>query len=571
MPDLAALRVSFDPTGLQAGHTALQSVVRTADQAGKAADALGRGIEQAGRKTETASKAVDAHTRMIERQLKMERDLERHLKGTGGMYEQLAREMAKVDAATVAASGGLTSMGAAATVANDNIRLTRGQVQGLGYQINDVGTMLAMGASPFQVMASQAGQVVQVLGDGPRGVRGSLIAMKNAAIAGGASLASALGPVGIAVAGVTAAVGALAYAFRDSLPDAATVLERHSQILDRVTSQYDDLKTKLEAIGEAEQAIGLRVELEIDRRDLERQIKAEMQNVDVGFTDRFATQFEFGFKDFDEGSTKRLFDPIRQQVDTLREALKRGETDAVIPFRKQMEYLHEVAGDDQEMRTAIEAALEYTKTLAGLTARADEASLALERMGIAEKGGRLRTPTRDQERGLMDRMDPEGAEDIRKALKDQADALTETTTRRRTARTEAERYSDTLERQRYAIEREVDSLRAQVDGFGMTEGAAAALRFEMGALAEARRAAAAAGQVVTPGQIADIKTAAGEISTMTDRLAALNKEKALTDRRAEFMANLDFETSIAKLPEAERKIAAPLRDIGITFEEETGE
>ncbi|WP_182422301.1 phage tail length tape measure family protein [Aureimonas sp. ME7] len=91
--------------------------------------------------------------------------------------------------------------------ANQNIKLTGSQVQNLGYQLNDVATMLAMGASPFQIIASQGGQVVQALGDGPQGVRGSLTAI-GSSIAG---FARSIPAAGYAVAGVTAAVGALYY------------------------------------------------------------------------------------------------------------------------------------------------------------------------------------------------------------------------------------------------------------------------------------------------------------------------------------------------------------------------
>ncbi|WP_244546111.1 D-alanyl-D-alanine carboxypeptidase family protein [Aureimonas phyllosphaerae] len=73
--------------------------------------------------------------------------------------------------------------------------------------MNDTATMLLMGASPFQILASQGGQVVQALGDGPQGVKGSLTAI-GSSIAG---FARSIPAAGYAVAGVTAAVGALYY------------------------------------------------------------------------------------------------------------------------------------------------------------------------------------------------------------------------------------------------------------------------------------------------------------------------------------------------------------------------
>lgn len=43
-------------------------------------------------------------------------------------------------------------------------KLSAFQMQNLGFQINDSITMLAMGASPFRILASQGGQIVQVFG-----------------------------------------------------------------------------------------------------------------------------------------------------------------------------------------------------------------------------------------------------------------------------------------------------------------------------------------------------------------------------------------------------------------------
>ena len=54
------------------------------------------------------------------------------------------------------------TMGSAAAGASKGVNLTKGQMQQLSFQINDAATMLASGASPFQIMATQGGQVVQV-------------------------------------------------------------------------------------------------------------------------------------------------------------------------------------------------------------------------------------------------------------------------------------------------------------------------------------------------------------------------------------------------------------------------
>lgn len=76
----------------------------------------------------------------------------------------------------------------------------------IGFQINDVATMLAMGQDPFRIMASQAGQFYQVLSQGEGGVRGSLGYLKDTLVAmvTPARLAT-VGLLGIGAAAVTVA------------------------------------------------------------------------------------------------------------------------------------------------------------------------------------------------------------------------------------------------------------------------------------------------------------------------------------------------------------------------------
>ncbi|MGN6311279.1 MAG: phage tail length tape measure family protein [Xanthobacteraceae bacterium] len=71
------------------------------------------------------------------------------------------------------------------------------QMQNLGYQLNDVATMLASGASPFQVLATQGGQVYQVLSSANGGVGGALKSI-------GSSVAAMITPTRVAVASVAA-------------------------------------------------------------------------------------------------------------------------------------------------------------------------------------------------------------------------------------------------------------------------------------------------------------------------------------------------------------------------------
>ncbi len=88
------------------------------------------------------------------------------------------------------------TIGAQAPGAANAIKLTSHQAANLSYQINDIATGLAMGQSPFQIMAQQGGQVIQVFG----GLNGTLAATRT----GLASIGLSLGSLGI-FAGVAAA------------------------------------------------------------------------------------------------------------------------------------------------------------------------------------------------------------------------------------------------------------------------------------------------------------------------------------------------------------------------------
>lgn len=76
------------------------------------------------------------------------------------------------------------------------------QFMNLGYQLNDVVTMLAMGASPFMIIASQGGQIYQILGSSPQGVGGALKEI-------GVRMLALATPTNLLIAGITA-IGAAA-------------------------------------------------------------------------------------------------------------------------------------------------------------------------------------------------------------------------------------------------------------------------------------------------------------------------------------------------------------------------
>lgn len=117
----------------------------------------------------------------------------------------------------------------------NNVSLTTHQFTNLGYQINDIATMLAAGSSPFQILATQGGQVLQILQQGRGGVAGSLKDIGNA-------LLGLLTPTNIAFGAITVGSG-LALASIIKLTSAQVEMERVTSGVGRgagITAQQFD-------------------------------------------------------------------------------------------------------------------------------------------------------------------------------------------------------------------------------------------------------------------------------------------------------------------------------------------
>jgi hypothetical protein len=82
------------------------------------------------------------------------------------------------------------------------IGLASHEMKNLGFQLNDAVTMLASGSSPFQVMATQGGQVYQILAGGEGGVKAALRDVAAATVTWIGRLAPLIAVVGMSAAGI---------------------------------------------------------------------------------------------------------------------------------------------------------------------------------------------------------------------------------------------------------------------------------------------------------------------------------------------------------------------------------
>lgn len=246
-------------------------------------------------------------------------------------------------------------------------KLTANQMLNLSRQGNDAITMFAMGATPMQVFASQAGQIYGALQEGPGGVAGS---MKAVASSAGAMLV-ALAPL----IGVTAAVagGVIAYAMsiKRDIPDAGEVLKKHQSALKAIEEQYGSLSASVKALG-ASAVSPISIMTGAALRDLEKLRKAQESALQAPLTGTTSFMEQIGrggaegggqSTPLDELPTSPEFAKIQGQVDKLRATLGEGES-AVLAFASGMNTLYAAAGDDDDLKKAIETAIEYGTALA---------------------------------------------------------------------------------------------------------------------------------------------------------------------------------------------------------------
>lgn len=521
---------------------------------------------------------------------------------------------------------------------SSEVKLTSFQMTNLGYQVNDIGTMLAMGASPFQIMASQAGQVYQALGDGPGGVRGSLNAIKVATI----GFIASLGPAGAAVAAVGTAAAAAWYLTRDSQEPVNDLIEHQEKLLRNVQAAYGETGKAAQQYGRQSKAVmAANVNDQIADASRRLQEMREGLNADLfsGMSNRRNRvylerggdeNFSAAIADFRSATPdlvrvqelllkveqsdapehiRDIAKAMREAVDPMRELqgstqalamatsdIARSSREARAAFEEQRQAL---AGYAKDTRTAVQQIeddyarlMRLARTEADIqmaddlrrsalgpienSARADldEERFKRSQVGIDAETAALRENARAWEARIKEVEGNDAAvEALTEASVQAAGAIREQYAfdAAEKARGEAEAFAEATASRLQGISDTVRALETEAGTIGMSEGAAAAYRFEIEALASAKRAAAEAGGVVSPDEIAAIEAAAASIRVLTDQTNALREAEAQRKRVRETIEDLEFQTAISGLSEVDRQIATTLRNVGVTAESVDGQ
>jgi hypothetical protein len=252
--------------------------------------------------------------------------------------------------ATARANLGFQMQAARLGVANDNLELNNQQLMNMQYQINDIGVMLASGQNPFVMLMQQGMQISQMFAPGT----GVMAALRGV----GTGIASFLtNPINLAVIGIAAAAGSIskfASVFNAEVKPLEDVLSAHDELVRRIAENYEGLTGRIERFSQRTREMMI-VELGIDRSQLDKAMQEQIDLIQRGFT---GDSLWYGGMDYTDPTVVRTieaYDSIAREVDALRDAMREGSADFT-GFRQELAAAYAQAGDDDEMRKAIETA-----------------------------------------------------------------------------------------------------------------------------------------------------------------------------------------------------------------------
>lgn len=291
----------------------------------RATRASEQGFERLVGKIDPAARAQQKYQQVIEQ-------VQRYEAAGIGSAQQRANV---VSLATARYEQQIRALGGAA-VANDNFAKKTGlashEIKNLGFQLNDIATMLAMGQSPFRVLASQGGQVYQVLAGSERGLIGSIKGL-------GSAISAFLGPLGMAAAGLTAA-GAAAYYFWSASKEPAKtteeLLEEQVRLIGLIKKGYEDGAKAADKFAASVSSL-VRLQEEQNRIEMQRRLAQETQGF-IGKVTSTTPSTMAGFIDEPLSGNSQVVERYRAftaQIEALQAGLARGAPD-VRQFREEV-------------------------------------------------------------------------------------------------------------------------------------------------------------------------------------------------------------------------------------------
>lgn len=402
-------------------------------------------------------------------------------------------------------------------------KLSGMQVQQLSFQLNDAATMALSGASAFQILATQGGQVVQVLQMSQGGIKGSIAGV-------GASLMALPGPA--KVAGIALlSIGAAAVVFSAVRKEAETVdetLQRHKDTVARLKEAYGDSTRSIREFA-AEGRNVVDALARVDRLALGDQLQGEAEKAKIAFGDLVRGAAGGGF------ALDKSFLPFQAPLEKFFATIEAGQPD-VRALRSELADIANANPADEALQKLYEKAINATKGAeklqAALLGIADAGSIMAVELGKAVKQldgiaaiqpTDLEAATKAYREGLRAAQTPgerAALEASFLAAQDRISAAAMPTPRPKPNLADFNPYqigSDILKRARLEVA-------AWTNDVGLGAAALARQRMEQ----EASNAAAAAGIELTEEQaqyIRDFAKAYGELAEQRERLKLLGDIK----------------------------------------------
>ncbi|TIU02338.1 MAG: hypothetical protein E5W43_00920 [Mesorhizobium sp.] len=396
--------------------------------------------------------------------------------------------------------------------AGGNPRLNSYQLQGLGYQANDIVTMALLGASPGQIAFSQGGQVLQNLQMGEGGIKGSLSAIKSTAADAAKATMAFLGTTGLIATGFGAAAvaaGAFYLLTRDKAKSLDEALKGNKQAIMDVADAYGIAGLKADDFGKKSKDASAAA-LRVSNEDLRKSAAQEGKDALSQLT-RFITPGRSAGGYY--GPTLSEFKPFDDAIQKLNAGVRAGHPD-FDTFEKDVQAVVDknpgLQGTADKIlgitTAAAQAWREISKTSDVLDKLSKirlpekgilpkEALAELDAAGVAAKNRADRQFAADQlSLNAKSPQELAAAARAREALNPSGTAA-EQATRKDLAAKEAlleaeHRINEAEEQRRRSIEQTVAAAKLDADSVGKTTAAIEAAKFESQQLAQVREEAA---------------------------------------------------------------------------------
>ncbi|MGG7534683.1 phage tail length tape measure family protein [Rhizobium sp. 12,4] len=263
----------------------------------------------------------------------------------------------------------------------------RAAVQNLSFQLNDIATSLAGGASPFQVMMQQGSQVSQALSSTGGGL-GSIVKTLGGAFS---AMVSPISLASFALIGLAGAAVQYFSTLKSDVPDAEKLLKAHAELIQSFDKAWGVAKASVEGYSASVQKIEL--------QKLKDEFGSLQKAIEAAGKDLAGDLLSVPIDDF-HGATQTVRDfqralaLLKKDVPDFREfslEMERIEGMKGIPenIRELAKQLRLSANESLPLQDALEETQKRLKTvrLTGEQAKEAFATLTAQALGLGAQGG----------------------------------------------------------------------------------------------------------------------------------------------------------------------------------------